>query len=45
MTSKIKHKERSRKTNGPILFKSKDRAFHKEDLLLNYNFPKLEKSK
>lgn len=45
MTSKIKHKKRSRKTNRPILFKSKDRVFHKEDLLLNYNFSKPEKSK
>lgn len=28
MSSALKHKQRSRKTHGPILFKSKECAFH-----------------
>ena len=34
MTTKAKHKWRSHKTNGRIVFKSKDKA-HKEKLLDN----------
>ena len=34
MTTKVKHKQRSHKTNGKIVFKSKDKA-HKENVLDN----------
>ena len=34
MTTKAKHKQRSHKTNGRIVFKSKDKA-HKEKFLDN----------
>ena len=34
MTTKAKHKRRSHKTNGKIVFKSKDKA-HKENVLDN----------
>lgn len=34
MTTKAKHKQRSHKTNGRIVFKSKDKA-HKENFLDN----------
>lgn len=34
MTTKAKHKQRSHKTNGKIVFKSKDKA-HKERYLNN----------
>ncbi len=33
MSSKMNHKKRSRKTHGPVIFKSKDMAFHKRDVL------------
>ena len=33
MSSKLNHKKRSRKTHGPVIFKSKDMAHHKLDVL------------
>lgn len=33
MSSKLNHKKRSRKTHGPVIFKSKDCAWHKLNTL------------
>lgn len=33
MSSKLNHKKRSRKTLGPVIFKSKDMAHHECDIL------------
>lgn len=33
MSSKLNHKKRSRKTHGPVIFKSKDCAWHERDML------------